>query len=493
MSSGKKLLENSILYSFSGILTKCINFILLPIYTASLTSTDYGIYSLVGSFVGAALYLVCLGLENTVIRFYCDYREDKEKLSRFIGSCLYPVFFMDLVLILVCVIFREALCRYVLEGVSFFPFVVIGLLELSCLSLNTIYHGVLRAQGSGRKMTATSLGMFLISTVMTLLLVVGLKKGAAGMLLAITISRAALSAYAVYDLKKRELLSFSLEFSWLKKSLSYSLPLVPYQISTNIASFVSRVFLNGATALSTVGVYNISTQIAMVVDTVQDSVGYAFRPWLNETLNEGAPEGKRRIQNLSEMMMSFFSIIFIGIGLFSYEAVHLFFGESYWGAWKIVPILTAACSIKAIEYFYTYQCLYFPQTAKKIFIVSLTGNFANIILAAILAKPLGMVGAALAQLLANTIMAVGAVILAGTQGKIGYRLSSLVLPLFCSWGVIALGVLPPMIFSFGGFHWLFFVGKLLLTGVYAMLVLFRYQAEFLGLFRSYLQKKKHSV
>ena len=42
-TSGKRVLINSVIYSCCGILQKCFSFFLLPLYTAYLTTEDYGL------------------------------------------------------------------------------------------------------------------------------------------------------------------------------------------------------------------------------------------------------------------------------------------------------------------------------------------------------------------------------------------------------------------------------------------------------------------
>ena len=488
MISGRKLFENSILYSFSGILTKCLNFILLPIYTASLTVEDYGIYSLIGSFVSAALHLVTLGLENAITRFHCEHQEDPDKLRILISTCVFPVLIMDVLLMSLCVVFRDFLCGTVLGGVAFFPFVLIGLIELSCMALNNLYRGVLRTEGSGRKMTVSSLCMFAVSTVLTLVLVVCMKCGAAGMLAAIAASRALLTVYGVFDLVKRKLIGCKVEFGLLKKVVRYSVPLVPHEASGYIATFSAKVFLSRAAAMASVGVYNLSSQIALVIDTVQDSFGHAFRPWLNETLTKRPADGSRKIRQMSEMTMALFGLLTVCVSLFAFEVIVLFFDESYGFAWKLIPILALAVSTKSIYYLYIFKCLYFVDTAKKIFAVSLIGSFANILLAYYLTPVFGMVGTALAQLASDALRAAGVIVLAGTREKIGYRLGRLLSTMLIGWVVVAAGVLPVVLLQPETFHWGLFCYKVGLVLAYAGFYGLKYKKTLLQLIRKPGQK-----
>src|SRR5690554_6180577 len=88
MSAKKKVLENSFFYIFSSLLVKAIGFLLLPIYTMFLTPDDYGVINLVNGFIQVANFIVAFSLYSAAIRFYADYKYDKEKLKNFYGTII---------------------------------------------------------------------------------------------------------------------------------------------------------------------------------------------------------------------------------------------------------------------------------------------------------------------------------------------------------------------------------------------------------------------
>ena len=85
-SSAKKLVSNSIIYSITGILQKCFSLFLMPLYTVYLTTADYGITSVAGSFSTTMGFVISLSLFSAVTRFYVELKDDPKKLSRFYGT-----------------------------------------------------------------------------------------------------------------------------------------------------------------------------------------------------------------------------------------------------------------------------------------------------------------------------------------------------------------------------------------------------------------------
>ena len=85
-SSAGRVVVNSVIYTFSGLLLKCFSFFLLPLYTAYLTTKDYGITSIANSFISTMSFVVTFSLFSAVMRFYVDLKDSPEKLKRFYGT-----------------------------------------------------------------------------------------------------------------------------------------------------------------------------------------------------------------------------------------------------------------------------------------------------------------------------------------------------------------------------------------------------------------------
>lgn len=422
MSGIRKVLENSFLYTFSSLLVKAIGFILLPVYTKFLTPDDYGITNLVNSFTGVASFIVAFSLYSAIIRFYVDYKSDREKLKRFYGSILMFISISGLIFVGIVFLFRKAFVSWLFDGIDFFPFVVIALSTLTFICLHTAYQSILKGMQSGKKLTAINLIVFILQVGLNLFFIGVLKLGATGVLMSSLIINILYVFYMLYDLMKNDLISFCIDIGLLKAALKYSVPIMPHNLSTSIASFASRVFLNKSTALAAVGLYSVSMQFGAIIDMVQSSVYQAFTPWLYNLMSQEGEDKKKDIVVLSRFLLILYSLLYMGIGLFSPEVLMLMTTESYHMAWTVIPILVIAFSVKSIYYFYINILFYYKEASNKIFISTVTGSFADIILASILAKHYGMYGAALAFLVAKVIVVLLVVAMSKKYNDIGYKI-----------------------------------------------------------------------
>ena len=96
-----QLKKGAILSYVNILLTNIVGLILTPFIIKSFGNSEYGLYSLIGSFV-AYLTLMDLGLNNTIVRFVSKYRSEKntEGEQRFLGTTMLIYFAISIVLVI---------------------------------------------------------------------------------------------------------------------------------------------------------------------------------------------------------------------------------------------------------------------------------------------------------------------------------------------------------------------------------------------------------
>lgn len=465
MNDKKKVMENSFLYIMSSLLVKAIGFLLLPIYTFYLTPEHYGIIELVNSFIGVATFIVSFSLYSSAIRYYTDYKGDNHKIKRFYGTLVTFNFLSGLLFTLFGLVFKEILIKFFFEGISFYPIIFIAIITLIFDSLHTMHQSILQGIQSGKKLTIINIIFFFISIVLKLIFIAWFKLGAVGFLYAQLIVYALYSFFIIIDLKKNNMFEFTIDFIILKEALSYSIPIMPHNLSSSIATFMSRIFLNINSTLATVGVYSVASQFGMLIDTIQASVNKAFLPWFYENMNIGDENSKKEVVNLSYLLMKFYSIVYMTIGMFSQEIILFMTNKKYIMAWTTIPLLVMGYSIKSMYYFYVDILFFYKQASKKIFIATLSGSISDVIIAYILIPKLGMYGAAIAFVIARIITVI-IVKLFSKKYDIGYSILKMIRIIVPSLVLMMLG----LYFSYTRF----LTNLSWYNLIYKMLILFSY-------------------
>ncbi len=421
MSTQKKVLENSFLYIFSSLLVKAIGFLLLPIYTKFLLPKDYGITNLVSGFTSVATFIIAFSLYSAIIRFYTDYKEDGEKLKRFYGSIITFIMISGGLFIGAGFIFDNLLIALFFKGITFYPVVLLALVTLIFLALHTVHQNILQSMQKGKKLAMINLILFALQVGIVLFFIGILKLGATGVLLTTLIINVGYFVYMMIDLKRSKLIVLGIDFKILKEALTYSIPIMPHNLSTQIANFTTQIFINNSTSLASVGLYGIASQFSAIIDVVQVSVNQAFTPWFYDMMNTKEDVDKKSIVSLSNILLIVYSLLYMGIGLFSQEVILIMTSEKYILSWTVIPVLVVGFSVKSIYYFHVNILFYYKSAAKKIFIATLTGSFADILLAFVLVPKFGMYGAALSFIIAKVIVVSIVVTICKKYNDIGYK------------------------------------------------------------------------
>lgn len=420
--NSKKVLKNSLIYTFSNLLLKVFSFFLLPLYTAYLTTSDYGTVDLVKTFTGSMSFVVVLCLYQAIIRFYADVKDDLKATKELFGTVLTFTFISGLFWLGFISIFRVWFGKLFFKGVDFYPTVLLGLLSMNFMCLYNVYQQILKAQENARKSAYTSILYFFLNLIFSVWLVVYKKLGANGVLIAMLLSGIICDFYMIYDLKKRNLFCFGINYKLLKMLLLYSIPLLPHSLSTSIAQLISKIFINNAYSLSTLGIFSIASQFGKISDMVLNSFSTAFEPMFYSEMNNGNQSSRDKLVMLSQILVWIYGFIFIGISLFAQEVIIVFLNANYWKAWTVVPILVAGFSVKIIYYFYINILFYHKGATKFIFPATVLSSFINIILSSWLIPIYGMYGSAIADFIAMIVRVAIIVYISCKVEDIGFSL-----------------------------------------------------------------------
>ncbi len=488
--SGSKLVLNSILYSFSGLLTKCFNFFLMPLYTAYLTTEDYGITSLVHTFLTTMGFVVAFSMFSAVTRFYVDLKHDPEKLKRFYGTIVSVVFISSAFFGVLLTIFRAPLSKYVFSGVDYYPVIFVTLISLAFHCQHIIFDLILRSQQKALKSSIFSLIYFCTTALFNIIFVVVMRMGAIGSLLATLISYVWFTAYFIIEMLAKKTIKFCIDLNLLKSALKYSIPIMPHNLSTYIALLISKILIGDRVSLAGLGVYSVASQFGGLSDTIQGYVDHAYGPWLYEQLHDGKPGHKTAVRKNSKLLISVIGLFFIGISLFAHDYIILFVEKSYADAWKFVPLIVTAYTVKTMYYFYVEVLFYYKEAAKKLFWATLTSSLLNVFLSFFLVPAYGVNGSIYADILAM-IVRVLIVYFFSRKYDVGLRINDFIINLFIVLAFMFGGLIPSYLWFPYEFSFVNFGYKVLVVLIYMGLVFFIHRKRLMPLLNSILTKLKN--
>lgn len=398
--SSKRLLKNSSIYGIVQILQKCIGLVLIPVYTTLLTPTEKGITDVVTPIVAFLSILYSLSINSAVIRFYVDYKEDKEKLKEFWGTCIAFVSINSIVLSSIFIIFRKQLLEPIARGVDFYPYILLGMVSITLNPIYTIFQSTLQAKEESKTYAKNNFVYFIVNLILNILFVVVLRIGAVGVLLALAITDVIFFIYTV--VKFIPTIVLKIKGIYLKQALKYSLPLLPHSLSGWAVSMLDRLFLNGYNGLQSPAIYSTGAQFGNIINVLTTAVNQAYVPWLFEKL-QSKKENEKEIILMAEVLTTFYGFLAMGMSLFGPEIFKILVNKAYFEGWKVIPLLSFAFVFNGIYYFFVNPLFYNKKGVKFIAIGTFSGAILNSILNVVLIPRLDIIGAALASLISMII------------------------------------------------------------------------------------------
>ena len=101
MEKSKELAKNTIIISIGKVCTQFLSFLLLPLYTSILSTSEYGTVDLLMTYQQLIVCTVFCQIEQAIFRFLIEKRNNEKDSSIIISSCFLFVVIQTIVLGLV--------------------------------------------------------------------------------------------------------------------------------------------------------------------------------------------------------------------------------------------------------------------------------------------------------------------------------------------------------------------------------------------------------
>lgn len=443
--SSQKIFNNSILYAVGTIASKATAFLLLPLYTYFLNSEEYGIATTITTFVATFGIVIMLSLRASIIRFINDYEEKEGQV--FVGTVFITVLLNSALLCSLLCIFRNLYLGIFFKNIDFYPYVLIGILSLGFEGVYLVYQSTLQAKQLGGLYSLNSFIYLFIKVIFSILLVAILKLSVIGVVMADLMSNFIFAIYGIMEMKRRKYMVISFNKEMFKKSIKYSLPILPHNLANDMHTYSTKVIIGNFLNYAVSGLYSLASQFSSVVNLIQSSINLAFRPWFIEQMGEGE-KGRQQIKYMTVMIMSLFCFIAVVVSVFSYEIVSIFATGQYIEAWKLIPIFVLGQLITFIYYSHVQVLMYNVKFSKFTSISSIAGLLTNIFSSLALVRGLGIYGIAVAQVISKIVLSIIVVVMSKHAEDVDFGLRKMIYQLIWAALLIVVSVII-MIFSGG--------------------------------------------
>ncbi|MGN0160221.1 MAG: oligosaccharide flippase family protein [Lachnospiraceae bacterium] len=385
-SKYKELIKNIIIFSFGGLGSKIILFLLVPLYTRYLTTEEYGTADLVFTFSQLLIPVASLTIQEAVMRFGLSKDEDRIHV-------LQSAFFIWIVGSVVSTAFIPLLSFTSISKYSLYLIVYVILSSGSQIFLN-----YLKVIDKNRLYSIITIVQTLFLAIFNVILVAQLKLGIVGYLMANNIAIAVCFFLSVcFSGVAKVLEKFELDKSLTIKMLIYSLPLILNNISWWAIHSIDKIMITCMISASALGIYTVSSKIPSLINV--------FTGFFNQAFGLSAikeKESTNEIDFYSKIFNYYYNIVILGciiVNTFIKVFMKYYTSSAYFESWRYVPILMVAAVFNAMaSYFGSLYCSL--KLTNNNMITTLISALLNIIFNFSLISIVGLSGAAYGTLIA---------------------------------------------------------------------------------------------
>lgn len=389
MGESKRLIKNTGIIAIGNLCTKMVSFLLLPLYTAVLSTAEYGTVDYIVSVSFFLVPVATMLMDEGVFRFLIDCRTSEER-QRVISSA-FAVTALGLGVTVAICIPVLALVRY--------RYSALLVLYVISSSLLTMVSALLRGLGRTSLYAALNFAAGSSAVLLNVLLVAVVRLGVTGMLLASVVSASAASVAFVLALGLwREVRPSAVDRATTGELLRYAIPLIPNKVSWTIMNVSGRLIIMNSLGASASGLYAVSYKFPNFMDMVY---GFFYMSWKESSARAlGSDEDEGAFyQMVYRALRRFMMSVVIGMAALMPLVFRVMVAPSYHEGLLYVPILLLATYYSNISGFYGGIFTAYKDTG-IMGSTTLWSALLNLALNFVAIPTLGLWGSALATLVA---------------------------------------------------------------------------------------------
>ena len=363
MSATKKtLLKNSFLYVVLGFLPLATNVLLAPIYSRFISPGEFGIIALASIFQGFLAIFLTLGLEAGFSRIYFDYHKKEKLIHGLMSTTLLAIVASSFFFWGILYFSGDFLFRSLLQNDGFTFSVYGNLVFFICFStaVQTVFLTYYRNKEQVWMYSLVSLVFFFASVFGILIGVVYLKAEAMGNIAGRAIGATIFSAILLVSYFVRQ--GVRLKTDYLKKSLVYSLPLVPYLLLLMAYNSVDKIMVEQYFELDVLGLYNFAFLLASVISVLIYAIFNAVSPQINKQLIEEKEQSFSEVRKINIL----FHLLVLGVITLAIAVIvpvlKIFISEKYSSIQEYISILILVYVFQIYYVIYTVPLFFHNKT-----------------------------------------------------------------------------------------------------------------------------------
>lgn len=445
----KLLAKDTVIYGFSSMLGRFLNWCLVPLYVRVLSVADNGIYSNIYAYTAVLLVMLTYGLETGFFRFINKPDENSDKVY---SSVLISLFVSSLFFVIGCIVFLPYISSF-LGYPDNKDYILIMVIVVAIDAFCSIPFAYLRQKRKARKFACIKLLAIFITIFFNIFFLVicpflfekqpntiswfyspdyGIGYVFVANLIGSVFTFIALLPY-IYKNK------YEFDKGLYKRIMKYSYPLLILGIAGILNQSIDKIlypllFENKQIAYQQLGIYGSCFRLALIMAIFTQAYRFAIEP----ILFSKTKDDKTIYGDAMKYFVIFSLFIFLGV-MFYMDIIKYFLTEDYFVGLSVVPIVMLGYIIFGI---YFNLSFWYKMTDQTLFgaLFSIIGCFATIMINILFVPEFGYIASAWASLISNLIMMALCYFYGQKKYPIQYPLKSIILYFALAIGLYFIGI-----------------------------------------------------
>ena len=389
-------------YLLASFFTVGVNFLSLPLFTAYLSPSDYGVVGLFLLFGSSVANLSAFGLNTASYGLFFKLTAEH---FRYLHSTVFIFLSVLFSTIGFCLIFpaSAAISEYLFDGKLSSEVVKLSFLN-GCIAYFYVYYGqLLVAQQRSKAFGVMVVIQVSLSALATFYFLAFQSMTFMGVIFgALLANFVALISTLVCN---RKLFVLGLSRQKIKRAIKFGWPEIPNLVVSILHGGFDKTMLLNYKGLGEVGQYEFGGKFAGILKIVMDALGKGFSAFFLKNITEKNEDSDRAIIENFYFMAFILSFVGLCISYFSEEALILLTTAEFYSAKYLVPGLVVFYLFGIMGQLSMNQLI----SAEKLYVlapISVLGLALNMVMNVLLIPKYGAIGAVVATALSALIMSV---------------------------------------------------------------------------------------
>lgn len=385
----KGLFSDTIAFTISNFASKILVFLLVPLYTAILTTSEYGIADLMTNTVNVLYPILTLSIMEATLRFAFEDGVSKDEV---LSNSLFIVCVSITLLLLITPLVKRMDTDI---GKYWFWFIC----TYSGFNFQQVISQYVKGIGKTRIFAFSGIIQTIAVVSTNIIGLVVLKLGLDAYLMSIILGYVSSVVFLCATVKIR-LKIFPINVSLMKEMIKFSTPMIPAIISWWISTSADKYVIIAYFGLAVSGIYSVAYKIPSVLSMLSNIFTSAWTLSAIKSINDkDAIEYQTSIYKVYHAINVVLCSLLIVLSRFLGK---ILFSKDFFVAWKCVPLLLVAYLFSGLSGFMA-SSFRATKNTKGLVSSTLIGAIANIVLNFVVIKYYGIIGAAVTTLIGFAI------------------------------------------------------------------------------------------